>query len=120
MLKASVIRVGLNEKTKTPVIILNVEESRGILPIAVGRAEAKAIALALKGVRPPRPISYDLTTSIIDKLEVYIEKVRITACGKEPSMPNLISTMMEEAYLLIQDRVMRLLWPSGWCSYIYQ
>jgi hypothetical protein len=56
--------VGLDGRTGTPIVVLRDPESGGVLPIWVGVMEAQAIALALHGVVPPRPMTHDLMASL--------------------------------------------------------
>jgi len=50
------------------VLLLRDDESGDVLPIWVGRAEANAITMALEDVTPPRPMTHDLLSSVIDTL----------------------------------------------------
>ncbi|HEY0186189.1 MAG TPA: bifunctional nuclease family protein [Cellulomonas sp.] len=50
-----------------------------IVPIAVGAAEAGAIATAQAGVVPPRPMTHDLLRDVLLTLQVPISRVEITA-----------------------------------------
>lgn len=50
------------------VLLLREEESSEVLPIWVGRAEANAITMALEDITPPRPMTHDLLSSVIDTL----------------------------------------------------
>ena len=103
MLKARVVRVGVNEKTNTPVLILIVDEVSGILPISIGKREAKAIVLALQKVELSRPISYDLMKSILDELEISLEQIRITALKSGTYYAELDLTSGEQK-LIIDSR----------------
>lgn len=47
------------------------------LPIFIGVAEAQAIALHLNNVHPPRPMTHDLMTSILDLFNAELERVLI-------------------------------------------
>ena len=48
-----------------------------LLPIVIGIAEATAIKMKLSGFTPPRPMTHDLMTSIINNLGIKLEKVVI-------------------------------------------
>ena len=70
--------VGLDGRTGTPIVVLRDPESGGVLPIWVGVMEAQAIALALHGVVPPRPMTHDLMASLIAELRAEVEEVLVT------------------------------------------
>jgi bifunctional DNase/RNase len=47
------------------------------LPILIGPYEAQAISLPLEGTRPDRPMTHDLIRNILDRLELFVERVVI-------------------------------------------
>ena len=72
--------VRLELPANAPVVLLReqVGEQR-VLPIYIGPEEAKAIALALEGVVPPRPLTHDLLTDVLGALEVTLQRVSVTS-----------------------------------------
>lgn len=62
----------------TFIVILREEENNEMLPIWIGRAEANAIGLAVEGIFPQRPLTHDLISNIIDKLNAKIISVVLT------------------------------------------
>lgn len=60
-----------------PVVILREPQSNRVLPIWIGNAEALAIALELRGEKPPRPLTHDLIRNILEELGVRIVRVVI-------------------------------------------
>ena len=60
--------------------LVTLEEMDGIrlIPIWVGPAEGMAIGAKLDGQEFPRPITHDLMTNILSKLNVKIKKVTVT------------------------------------------
>lgn len=71
------VRVDL--QSHTPVLLLQEVEGEGrTLPIFIGTPEATAIAYALQGVSPPRPMTHDLIRDLLEELEVTVERVVIT------------------------------------------
>lgn len=60
-----------------PVVILREPESNRVLPIWIGQAEAWAIALELRGEKPPRPLTHDLMRNVLEQLGVNVIKVVI-------------------------------------------
>lgn len=61
-----------------PIVLLREASGTRFLPIWVGAVEATAIASALEGVEPPRPLTHDLLKSVLDGLEVNIMRVVVT------------------------------------------
>ncbi|HYD10667.1 MAG TPA: bifunctional nuclease family protein [Acidimicrobiales bacterium] len=72
--------VRLELPANAPVVLLReqVGEQR-VLPIYIGPEEAKAIALALEGVVPPRPLTHDLLRDVLGALDVAVVRVSVTA-----------------------------------------
>ena len=70
--------IGLDGRTGTPIVVLRDPASGGVLPVWIGAAEAQAIALALHGVVPPRPMTHDLMASLISELRAEVEEVVVT------------------------------------------
>jgi len=82
MLPAQVRMLAFDIKANTPVIVLEVGKDR-IVPIWIGIAEARAIAMALAGLKPVRPMSHDLMKEIIDGLDAKLERVVITGIRED-------------------------------------
>jgi bifunctional DNase/RNase len=59
-------------------IILKEKNGDRTLPIVIGEYEAQSIALGLENIKPPRPITHDLTLSILESCGVSIDSVLIT------------------------------------------
>ncbi|HEY0217597.1 MAG TPA: bifunctional nuclease family protein, partial [Cellulomonas sp.] len=66
-----------------------------IVPIAVGPAEAGAIATAQAGVVPPRPMTHDLLRDVLHTLDVRVGRVEIT---------ELVAGVFHAALVLDGDR----------------
>jgi len=47
------------------MVMLREADNRRLLPIWIGPAEAEAIATALQGLEPPRPMTHDLLKNVI-------------------------------------------------------
>ncbi|OQX88544.1 MAG: hypothetical protein B6D65_05785 [candidate division Zixibacteria bacterium 4484_93] len=82
MLPAQVRMLAFDIKANTPVIVLEVGKDR-IVPIWIGVAEARAIAMALAGLKPVRPMSHDLMKEIVDGLDAKLERVVITGIRED-------------------------------------
>lgn len=63
--------------SESPVIILRQVEGALLLPIWIGAFEANAIALAVEGVKVPRPLTHDLLRAAIESLGATVRRVEI-------------------------------------------
>jgi hypothetical protein len=68
--------VGFDQLRQT-VVVLKDWEGKKLLPIWIGAAEAKAIAIELEGARPSRPLSHDLLLNIISTARGRVTRVII-------------------------------------------
>ncbi len=65
--------------TNTPVVLLQeVGGEQRTLPIFVGMPEATGMLQVLQGQASPRPLTYDLFTTVLDDVGVRLERVAIT------------------------------------------
>ncbi len=62
-----------------PMLLLKEAQGARALPIWIGAAEAAAIATALEGVEPPRPLTHDLFTTTLDTFGHTLQEVRVTS-----------------------------------------
>lgn len=60
------------------VLVLIEENGARKLPIVIGTAEAQAIAIALEGMRPPRPLTHDLFVNFASAYSINVSEVVIT------------------------------------------
>ncbi|MFH1076780.1 MAG: bifunctional nuclease family protein [Pseudomonadota bacterium] len=63
--------------TNSPIMILKSLDGDIVLPIWIGLLEAVAIAAELENVRFPRPMTHDLFKSVMDNVQVNIEKIEV-------------------------------------------
>jgi bifunctional DNase/RNase len=62
-----------------PVVLLKESGPAGrTLPILIGHEEATAIARAIQGIQPARPLTHDLLRDLIAGLDVEVEAIVIT------------------------------------------
>ena len=79
MVEMHLAAVRVELPTNNPVVLLReAEGARRTLPIFIGAPEATAIAFALQGVEPPRPMTHDLMCSILATLGATLERVVVT------------------------------------------
>jgi hypothetical protein len=63
-----VFGVSLDLGSGSPVVLLREQDGATILPLWIGHPEATAIISVLQGVEMPRPLTHDLTISVIESL----------------------------------------------------
>jgi len=69
----------MDDRTKSPIVILQDEEGERVLPIWIGEAEARAIGVILAGEPLERPLTHDLILMLIKSLDAYVSGVSITS-----------------------------------------
>jgi len=73
-----VMGVAAEPKSGAPVVYLRSKQDRRNLTMFIGPFEAQAIALALEGMRLPRPYTHDLALEAIHRLDARVKRVVIT------------------------------------------
>ncbi|MGH9210564.1 MAG: bifunctional nuclease family protein [Acidimicrobiales bacterium] len=73
--------LGLHVETTNGSLLLLLrehEEPHRVLPIVIGETEALAIALAIDGQAPPRPLTHDLMVSLVESLDARVGHAEVT------------------------------------------
>jgi len=78
MIEVRVAHLGVDQATKSPVVLLREKDGERVLPIWIGPAEASAIAMELQGVKAQRPMTHDLLRHVIVGLGGELRRVTIT------------------------------------------
>jgi uncharacterized protein len=78
MVEVTVDQLGLDQHTKSPVVVLQERNGDRVLPIWIGPAEASAIAMEMAGVKFARPLTHDLLRQVIVGLGGKLNRVVIT------------------------------------------
>ena len=78
MIEVTVEHLGLDQNSKSPVVVLQEKNGQRVLPIWIGPAEASAIAMELAGVKFARPLTHDLMRQVILGLGAQLRRVVIT------------------------------------------
>jgi uncharacterized protein len=78
VIRLSLIGVRVEVPTNQPIVLLREESGARFLPIFIGSPEATAIVYALQGLETPRPMTHDLFKTVLEGLEVSIERIEIT------------------------------------------
>ncbi|HUO06363.1 MAG TPA: bifunctional nuclease domain-containing protein [Candidatus Binataceae bacterium] len=76
-IKVDVANVGYDNASGTDLVVLRDVSGVRQLPIAIGENEAQAIALAMQGVKPERPLTDDLLESVITRTGNKVDRVEI-------------------------------------------
>ena len=75
MIRVHVDSIRFSLLTQQRVVVLREVDSRRFVTIWIGPFEADAIALAIQGHQPPRPMTHDLLLSMINHLQAHITQV---------------------------------------------
>jgi bifunctional DNase/RNase len=82
-IEVRVAEVGRDATSGVPVVRLAEKGGQRALPIWIGVTEAEAIARALRGLVPPRPLTHDLLARAVTALGAELERVEITGLAGE-------------------------------------
>lgn len=78
MVKVVLKGIALDNMTGMPIVLLMDEKNqKDIYPILIGVAEAEGILLNQSGLKPPRPLTYDLFKDVIEALGGRVSSVEI-------------------------------------------
>ena len=100
MIQVRVQSLGLDQTSKTPVVILQEVDGSRILPIWIGPAEASAIAMELAGMKFARPLTHDLFPSIIRGLGGTLTRVLITRVQDNTYYAEMVIRRGDEVFTL--------------------
>ena len=78
MIKAEFDCLAVDLKTGDHVMLIRRTDNSKIIPIWIGSYEAFSIALALTGVKPPRPLTHDLTLDIVEAMGGKVSSIVIS------------------------------------------
>ncbi|MGH7907893.1 MAG: bifunctional nuclease domain-containing protein [Candidatus Binataceae bacterium] len=78
-IKVNVVRVSFDHQTDAHYVLLRDASGKRALPIIIGDSEARAIMLAMHGVRTGRPLTEELLSQVIEKTGNHVDRVVITA-----------------------------------------
>jgi bifunctional DNase/RNase len=100
MIRVKVQSLGLDQVTKSPVVILQELDGERVLPIWIGPAEASAIAMELAGMKFSRPLTHDLFGSIISGLGGRITRALITRVQDNTYFAELVIQRGEDVFTI--------------------
>jgi uncharacterized protein len=63
---------------KQPIVLLKTADGNKFLPIWIGHPEAAAILMKLQSQAPPRPMTHDLMSELLEHLEAQVVRITVT------------------------------------------
>jgi bifunctional DNase/RNase len=63
---------------KQPIVLLKTADGNKFLPIWIGHPEAAAILMKLQSQAPPRPMTHDLVSDMLEQLDAQIIRITVT------------------------------------------
>jgi uncharacterized protein len=63
---------------KQPIVLLKTADGNKFLPIWIGHPEAAAILMKLQSQAPPRPMTHDLLSDVLEQLGASIVRITVT------------------------------------------
>jgi len=63
---------------KQPIVLLKTADGNKFLPIWIGHPEAAAILMKLQSQSPPRPMTHDLLSDVLEQLEAQVVRITVT------------------------------------------
>lgn len=72
------VGVRIQLPSQTPIILLREQSGARHVPIWIGAVEASAIAYALEGIVPERPLTHDLLRDILAGLGTTVDRIVVT------------------------------------------
>ena len=76
--ETTVKMVTLDPEANAPVVILETVGDKKLLPIWIDLPEARAIALEIERITPPRPLTHDLIRNLLNALGAKLQRATIT------------------------------------------
>jgi uncharacterized protein len=83
-------QIALDPGSHSPVVLLEDKRHTIALPIWIGAAEARAIAMRLEGVESPRPLTHDLMKNMLEGVGVTLRKVVIGALRDDTYFASIV------------------------------
>jgi hypothetical protein len=77
-IRVELVGVRIELPTNQPIVLLREADGQRFLPIWIGAPEATAIAFALEGVEPQRPLTHDLLKLLTEALGATLSRVIVT------------------------------------------
>ncbi len=88
---------------KQPIVLLKTAEGNKFLPIWIGHPEAAAILMKLQGASTPRPMTHDLLTDVLARLEARISRIAVTEL-RENTFYAIVTVSVDGSEIEIDSR----------------
>jgi uncharacterized protein len=96
MVEVKVAGIALDDRSKTPIVILQEISGNRVLPIWIGPNEASSIAMELAGKKFQRPLTHDLMKTMIEGLSASVTRVVITELRENTFYAKILLTRQTE------------------------
>jgi bifunctional DNase/RNase len=90
MIRVTVDSIRVSLLTQHRVVVLRETDSRRYLPIWIGAFEADAIALAIQGHEPQRPMTHDLLKSVFSDLGATISYILVSDIQEQVFLARIV------------------------------
>lgn len=80
------------------VVILREAERERYLPIWIGSWEAQSIAMKLQGVQAERPLTHDLFASVLEELEVTVQRIVVSDLADETYRARIVLALGDSVH----------------------
>jgi bifunctional DNase/RNase len=88
---------------KQPIVLLKTSDGNKFLPIWIGHPEAAAILMKLQGAATPRPMTHDLVTDMLARLEARVVRIAVTEL-RENTFYALVTVAVNGSEIEIDSR----------------
>jgi uncharacterized protein len=88
---------------KQPIVLLKTADGNKFLPIWIGHPEAAAILMKLQGAATPRPMTHDLVTDMLARLEARVIRIAVTEL-RENTFYAMITVALNGSEIEIDSR----------------
>ncbi|MFJ5108102.1 MULTISPECIES: bifunctional nuclease family protein [unclassified Glutamicibacter] len=90
MLELEFAGIRIQLPANQPLLLLKYPERNLYLPLWIGAPEASAIAMSEQGLTPPRPMTHDLLLSVIESMDVKLERIEIVSVNNAVFVAELV------------------------------
>jgi bifunctional DNase/RNase len=104
MIRLSLLSVGMVEETASVILVLRAPEQGRLLVMEVGLLEGRAIAMEAEGVKPPRPLTHELTHRVMEAAHVSLTQVVIHDYREKTFYANLDLRTADGGEVLVDAR----------------
>ena len=96
MVKVDIFGLALDEKSKSPILVLKDETDARVLPIWIGAMEAMSISMAINRIPFHRPMTHDLLLNVIRDMGGVVVKVEISNIENGTFFAEIVVSMGDE------------------------